>query len=243
MGLEDPMILAPNAPRSDGASPPWTDSAKAICYGTFAQTIWITVGAVVGIAGPYLGSSLVGPAIGQDQSVGVGWSFLVLWTVPAVALLSGLAAAICLFSGVAFQQRIVVCGSVNALALLMLIVESSGSSEFVGQVLYGVFAEIVWVIVGGAVGFCGVLLGASTVGPFLRSTLTDKAPLRGGKDPGVALSFMPMVTVPAGALLSGVAASVCLLGGASFGTRLAVLLLVNGGYLVFLLCAASVPYL
>ena len=33
---------------------------------------------------------------------------------------------------------------------------------------------------GGAVGFVAVFLGASTVGPFLRSTLTDKAPLSGG---------------------------------------------------------------
>ena len=92
--------------------------------------------------------------------------------------------------------------------------------------------------VGGAVGFVGVFLGASTVGPFLRSTLTDKAPLSGGNNPATALSFMPMVTVPVGALLSGVAASVCL-----FGTRLTVMLLVNGGYLVFLMGAASLPYL
>jgi hypothetical protein len=35
-----------------------------------------------------------------------------------------------------------------------------------------------------------------------------------------------------------VAASVCL-----FGTRLTVMLMVNGGYLVFLLGAASLPYL
>ena len=178
------------------------------------------------------------PAIGQDQSVGIAWSFMVFWTVPAVALLSGLAAAICLFRGVAFDQRVIVCGSVNAVALLMLIVESSGSSEFVGQVLYGVFAQILWVAVGGAVGFVAVFLGASTVGPFLRSTLTDKAPLSGGNNPATALSFMPMVTVPVGALLSGVAASVCL-----FGTRLTVMLMVNGGYLVFLLGAASLPYL
>ena len=203
----------------------------------------LVVGAVVGFAGPFVGSSLVGPAIGQDQSVGIAWSFMVFWTVPAVALLSGLAAAICLFRGVAFDQRVIVCGSVNAVALLMLIVESSGSSEFVGQVLYGVFAQILWVAVGGAVGFVAVFLGASTVGPFLRSTLTDKAPLSGGNNPATALSFMPMVTVPVGALLSGVAASVCLFGGVSFGTRLTVMLMVNGGYLVFLLGAASLPYL
>jgi hypothetical protein len=88
---------------------------------------------------------------------------------------------------------------------------------FALKALYAVFAESVWILVGAMVGFFGLYLGV-----YVAHVLG----FRGSA--GQALSFFPMLTVPAFSMVSGVSAAIQLLLAVPFEMRLKVMLGVNG---------------
>ena len=90
-------------------------------------------------------------------------------------------------------------------------------NSFLTKLVHAVLAEVVWLTVGGAVGF---------LGPFIA------AQLRTGRG-AQALSFLPIVSVPACALLSAGVAVFFLR--SSFETRVAVCGAVNAAMFATLL--------
>ena len=91
------------------------------------------------------------------------------------------------------------------------------------RILYGVFAELLWIGVGGAVGVFGLLAGVQ-----------HNPSQGGGRLAGIG--FLPLGTCPACAVISGIAASACLASGTSFEDRVRIC----GGRRPFGMCRHAV---
>jgi hypothetical protein len=109
-------------------------------------------------------------------------------------------------------------------------------------VWWAIRTAVGWVLVGAAVGIAGPVVSTFYIGPAVRK-FSGKPALTGGNDPGVAASFLPLMTVPACALLSGGAASICLIKGLTFNRRIFVCSCVNGMSLTALTLFCTMAYL
>lgn len=87
------------------------------------------------------------------------------------------------------------------------------ATQGIDGILCGIFAELFWAAVRGAAGFGSLFLATTPQNSRLPTAF---------------------VTVPFGAVVSAAVAFLCLWGGLGLWTRVALMLLVNGGLLAFL---------
>ena len=95
--------------------------------------------------------------------------------------------------------------------------ESSGKSfnDVVVKVLYGIFAEAFWIIVGAACGLFGLFI------PVVIMETWDTSNFGG------AISCLPMLTVPIGMFISGGVASFCLVSNIPYRERIYTMVATN----------------
>jgi hypothetical protein len=83
-----------------------------LVYGVFAESVWLCIGASVGIGGLFIAASL------RKDNGGRALSFLVLVTAPTCAILSAGVAVFYLGSSV--EDRVVTCGAFNGVMLVLV---------------------------------------------------------------------------------------------------------------------------
>ncbi|CAE8593234.1 unnamed protein product [Polarella glacialis] len=105
--------------------------------------------------------------------------------------------------------------------------EESSACEVICRVLYSIFAQGLWLLLGAVVGFFAPFAGASGGAAVFGS--------RGG-GAGAALSFIPLLTIPACALVSAGVAFACLVSGQSASNRIKLCAVVN--FCLFVLLAS-----
>ncbi len=76
-----------------------------LVYGVFAESVWLCIGASVGVGGLFIASSL------RRDNGGRALSFFILVTAPVCAILSaGFAVS---YLGSSVEDRVVACGGFN----------------------------------------------------------------------------------------------------------------------------------
>ena len=81
-----------------------------LVYGVFAESVWLCIGASVGIGGLFIAASL------RRDNGGQALGFVILVTAPACAILS---AGVSLFYlGSSVEDRVVTCGAFNGVILV-----------------------------------------------------------------------------------------------------------------------------
>ncbi|CAE8732018.1 unnamed protein product [Polarella glacialis] len=103
--------------------------------------------------------------------------------------------------------------------------EESYACEVICRVLYGIFAQGLWLLLGAVVGFFAPFAGVSVGG--------DAFGARGG-GAGTGLSFVPLLTIPACALVSAGVAFACLVSGQSALNRIKICAVVNSSLFALL---------
>ena len=98
-------------------------SICALAYGMLAEGFWIAVGGVAGGGGVYLGAL-------SNMEFGTVSHWLVLFTTPGGAALSGLAAAGCLATGRSFDDRLRFMVGLNALMGMIGFLFGSGGQPW-----------------------------------------------------------------------------------------------------------------
>ncbi|CAE8680867.1 unnamed protein product [Polarella glacialis] len=106
--------------------------------------------------------------------------------------------------------------------------EESSACEVICRVLYGIFAQGVWLLLGGVVGVFAPMVG------FLGGTAVLNQPAGGASS--AAFGFIAFLTVPPCALVSAGVAFACLVSGQSASNRIKICAFVNCS--LFVLVAA-----
>eukprot|EP00465_Bigelowiella_longifila_P010528 CAMPEP_0185266470 /NCGR_PEP_ID=MMETSP1359-20130426/31201_1 /TAXON_ID=552665 /ORGANISM="Bigelowiella longifila, Strain CCMP242" /LENGTH=116 /DNA_ID=CAMNT_0027856299 /DNA_START=151 /DNA_END=501 /DNA_ORIENTATION=- len=111
---------------------------------------------------------------------------------------------------------------------------------FIYNFAYAIMSEFLWLFVGVVVGFSSLILAALIIGPSIRKLL-GKPKFSGSSDPGIALSMLPMITMPLCGGISLMAATFCQ--GLDVESRVKILLLTNGCMFLVLSGWATLAYI
>ena len=86
---------------------------KTLLYDVFAEGVWLAIGAISGAGGIFAGIICTG-----FVHAGEARGFLAMFTIPLGVLVSGVGAAICLASGLTFDERVKVMTIINIFIFL-----------------------------------------------------------------------------------------------------------------------------